>query len=84
MSLTACASPPIQPVSVLVNKDGMHVLGTTVKTVDELEKLLVEKKINRIVVRTEPENDYDAIGKIIFRMSRNNVQIEAINGMALK
>lgn len=84
VSLTACASVPIQPVTVLANSDGMHVLGATVKTVDELEKILVAKKITRIVVRTEPENDYEAIGRIIYRMNRNTVKIEAINGIVLK
>lgn len=84
MPLMACVSSPMQPVTVVVNNDGIHVLGTSVKMVDDLAKLLAEKNISRIVIRAEPDNDYEAIGKVIYGMSRNKVKIEAINGMALK
>lgn len=84
MSLTACASSPPQPASVVVGNERIQVLGASVKTVDELAKLLAEKKISRIALRTEPGTDYEKIGKVIYGATRNGVEIESVNGMTIK
>lgn len=84
ISLTACASPPIQPVTVVVGNNAIQVMGVSVNTADELRVLLAEKKISRIELRTEPDTDYETIGRVIYGMSRNKVKIEAINGEVLK
>ena len=82
-SLVACANTPMRPVSVVVGKDDIQVSGSSVKTVDELIKLLAAKKIASIDLYNEAGSDYERIGKVIYSMSRNGVKVEKINGEAV-
>lgn len=82
--LDACASSPTQPVTVVVGNDAIQVLGLSVKTADELKKILAEKKISRIDLRTEPDTHYETIGRVIYGVTRDNIKIETLNGMVPK
>jgi len=84
VSLAACANAPTRPVSVVVGKDDFQVSGNSVKTVDELIKLLAEKKIASVDLHNEAGGDYERIGKVIYAMSRKGVEIEAIDGQAVR
>ncbi len=84
VSLAACAIAPARPVSVVIGKDDFQVSGSSVKTVDELVKLLAEKKIASVDLYNEAGGDYERVGKVIYSMSRNGVEIEKINGEAVK
>lgn len=83
-SLAACSSVPARPVSVVVGKDDIQVSGSSVKTVDELIKLLAEKKIASVDLYNEAGGDYERIGKVIYAMSRKGIKIEAIDGQAVR
>ena len=84
VSLAACASAPTRPVSVVIGKDDIQVLGSSVKTVDELIKLLAEKKIVSVDLHNEVGSDYERVGKVIYAMSRHGVKIESIDGQVVR
>jgi hypothetical protein len=84
VSLAACANALTRPVSVVVGKDDFQVLGSSVKTVDELIKLLAERKIASVDLHNSAGGDYERIGKVIYAMSRKGVKIEAIDGQAVR
>lgn len=77
--LTACASLQPGVTDVMVGKDFVKVLGTTVQTPDELIKLLTAEKIRKVILRVEPELGYEKIGKVIYSVSRAGVEIESVD-----
>ncbi len=77
--LTACASVQPGVTDVVVGKDFVKVLDTTVQTPDELIQLLAAKKIRRVKLRVEPELGYERIGKVIYSVSRAGVEIESVD-----
>jgi hypothetical protein len=82
--LIACAGTSTRPVSVVVGQDDFQVLGNSAKTVDELMRLLAEKKVTSIDLHNAAGNNYERIGRVVYGMARHGVKIEAIDGQATK
>jgi hypothetical protein len=84
VGLTACVSPPAEPVMVFIGKSEIQASGRNFNTADELLTFLSEQKIQRIRLRTEEGADYKEIGKVIYSTSRKGLKIESINGIEAK
>lgn len=79
VSLAACASTPAGPTSILVGKEEIKLLGSSVHSTNELMKLLSEQKIESVRLRLEADTGYERIGKVIYAMARGGIKIEDID-----
>ncbi|MES2151135.1 MAG: hypothetical protein V4508_15250 [Pseudomonadota bacterium] len=83
-SLTACASLPTETTLVIVGKEDFKVFGTSVRTSNELSKILSERKVKKVELRREIDINYEQVGKAIYAVTRSGAEIERIDNMIEK
>jgi hypothetical protein len=76
---SAVAGAAVAPTLVVVGSQDIKVLDTSVRTPDELFKLLAERNVGTIVLKTEESRDYETIGKIIYTAARAGIKIEKVD-----
>lgn len=80
-SISTAADLPAEPTLVVIGKDKIQALGTSVQTPDELVKLLAQQKVERVKLRpadAEVGKDYERIGKVVYSLSRNGIKLDSI------
>ena len=82
--LVACASAPVEPTLVIVGKDDFKVFGTSVRSGAELTAILSAKQATKVVLRPEPDINYEQIGKAIYATTRSGATIVRVDAMAEK
>lgn len=79
VSLAACAGTQADPTSILVGIEEITVLGSSVRSTNELMKFLSEQKIENGRLQPEADAGYERIGKVIYAMTRGGIKIEDID-----
>jgi hypothetical protein len=84
ISLAAGASAPDAPTLIVVVPDGYALLGTSAANSGELLKLLMDRKITSVDLRTEGSNDYEKIGRAIYAFQRWGIDLVHIDDRDVK
>jgi hypothetical protein len=72
------------PTLIVVVPDGYALLGTSAANSGELLKLLMDRKITSVDLRTEGSNDYEKIGRAIYAFQRWVIDLVHIDDRDVK
>ncbi|NYE59138.1 hypothetical protein FHW58_000290 [Duganella sp. 1224] len=80
------ADLPAQPTAVVIGKDKIQALGTSVQTPEALVKLLEQNKVQHVRLRPEADvgNDFERIGAVIYTIARSGIKMEGIDRQETK
>ncbi len=81
VSISSAADLPAEPTLVVIGKENIQALGTSVQTPEALVQLLAQQKVERVKLRpadADVGKDYERIGKVVYSLSRSGIKLDSI------